>query len=90
MKRHARSLAVVAPLLGLIVWLAMAELSPLGAEDSAMEARSATRADIGRTRELPDSGPVAAPDGPTEMMMSFDHVHTMMPHLDPLIDQMKR
>lgn len=90
MKRIIRAVAVTAPFVGVVIWFAVNSQGVNAPGAAGTRPRIAEDADHGRTRDLPATGPVAAPGGPSEMMLPADRVREIMPHLDPRLFQQPR
>lgn len=81
MKRSLRVLAVVAPLFGLGCWSMWREAA---ASSTAPVHRihDPESPYFGRSRDLPASGPLAAPSGPLEMAIPIERASELMPTID--------
>lgn len=90
MKRIIRAAAVTAPFVGVVIWFAVGSQGVNAPGASGPRIRTTEDANEGRTRDLPATGPVAAPGGPNEMMLPADRVREIMPHLNPRLFEQPR
>lgn len=82
MKRFSRALAIAAPFVGVVVWFAVGTNGTFNRAASQPRPWNDESASHGRTRELPSTGPVAAPGCADESMMPIKRLRELMPHLE--------
>lgn len=87
MKRSLRVLAVVVPIVGLGCWNMWRDASAKS-NVPVHRVHDPESPFYGRSRDLPSTGPVPAPDGPMEMAIPIDRAAELMPTIDlKLLDQ---